>query len=724
METSNTAVETQALPAAPAAEASLAEWALWNAEIGRITGAWRVFPCVPGGKRPLHTGWQDEAASDPKNVATMWQNEPAANVGLAIQPGFVVIDGDLYKPGAEAALVAFEAEHGELPRTFEQNTPSGGIHLLYTTTKTLGNGKGSLPNFGDVRGAGGLIVGPGSIFNGKCYTVENLAQPAPLPTHIEAMLVERVTRDRSKPDAPARFVVVDDPHNVQAFTDWCAGKSVRTIATPNGEVAEPCVENQGGNNKLAATGAMAHDYGLSDYIALKAALQFHNPRCEPPWDADVYEKHFLSGYRSAEGQLGCRAPSQNFRSLFTAQSGSPQAATDLDARIASFAGGEPDEDEHQPEMEFWDAEKTMPHFKDGAVAEYYGAFGAMKTTVVIADCLDAIAKGARVIFGAGEGRYGIGKKRLPAACAARGITTASLRGKWKTAKRVPVLTDQFDVGAFITYCQQAFAPAVPDIVTIDTLATASGSAEENSDAFSKLLTSNGAVGRIKNALCGSLIIVLHHSGKTEGKSARGHSGQGGNVDVLKQITADKDARTIKVHVEKMRDAEDNFDIAYQVTPASQVPVAAKIGRVSPASPAAAAAERDIHARFILAALRHVAGKKWSLNSLAVEAKHTGCTLSLTQLRQGVLGPVQRSGVPGWATTHPALIPYYDKAAEQWITPGQLPAVDPEWELREDEKAKVKSEAPVTAEMPSAPTPSRRVKKAGGLFKPAGELKSV
>ena len=84
-----------------------------------------------------------------------------------------------------------------------------------------------------------------------------------LPEHIEGMLREGKRRDPSKPDEPVRFVVVDDPRNVQAFTDWCAGKSVRTIATSKGEVASPCIENEQGNNTLAATGAMAHDYGLS-----------------------------------------------------------------------------------------------------------------------------------------------------------------------------------------------------------------------------------------------------------------------------------------------------------------------------------------------------------------------------------------------------------------------------------------------------------------------------
>jgi len=304
------------LPATPLDNAPLIDWALWCAEVGRISGAWKVFPCVPGEKRPLRTGWQNEAASDRKTVETMWLNDPTANIGLAIQPGFVAIDGDLYKPGAEAALATFEAEHGDLPRTFESNTPSGGIHLIYSTTKTFGNGTGSLPDFGDVRGYGGLIVGPGSHFRGKQYTVELATLPVPLPAHVETMLREIKTRDRSKPDEPIQGVTVDDARNVQCFTDWCAGTHGRTLATPSGKAAEPCIEGQGGNNRLVATGAMAHDYGLSPDKALEIALEHFNPRCEPPWDDDQFEITFLSGYKSATGELGSRAPACDYSYLF------------------------------------------------------------------------------------------------------------------------------------------------------------------------------------------------------------------------------------------------------------------------------------------------------------------------------------------------------------------------------------------------------------------------
>jgi hypothetical protein len=121
------------LPDPPADDAALTDWALWCAEVGRITGAWRVFPCSPGEKYPLHQGWQDEASSDRNVVDTMWRDDPDANIGLAIQPGFVAIDADIYKPDAKANLAAFEMEHGMLPRTLVSHTARGGYRKRLVT---------------------------------------------------------------------------------------------------------------------------------------------------------------------------------------------------------------------------------------------------------------------------------------------------------------------------------------------------------------------------------------------------------------------------------------------------------------------------------------------------------------------------------------------------------------------------------------------------------------
>ena len=275
------------LPDPPSPDADLQTWADWCKSIGRLTGAFKVFPCKPGQKSPASKGWQADATND----ITDWPSN--ANIGLAIQPGFIVLDADLYKPGKEAALDAYEKEHGELPPTLEFRSARGGLHLIYATDRPYGNSTGTLPDFGEVRGAGGLIVGPGSWFEGKRYMPEAVGIPASLPGHVAERLVAR----RSSPLADSARelpsgVVLDDPQNIERFIAWLTNE------------AEISIEGQGGNNTLASTGAMGSSFGLSWSATLECMLTHWNDRCLPPWDGNDLEKHGRSGYRSATSSFG------------------------------------------------------------------------------------------------------------------------------------------------------------------------------------------------------------------------------------------------------------------------------------------------------------------------------------------------------------------------------------------------------------------------------------
>ena len=250
------------------------------------------------------------------------------------------------------------------------------------------------------------------------------------------------------------------------------------------------------------------------------------------------------------------------------------------ALIASFIGREPDEDEQAPDIQFWDAEKTLPRTEDGCVVILFAPYGAHKTGIAISIGLDVIAAGGTVLSLPGEGRHGFGKKRLPAACRARGLKTNDLRGKWHTAKRMVTLTNANEVEAIIAAFRTYFNGKPPSLLIIDTLATAKGGAKENTEELGDLIKDTGPVGRIKRAFGGCTVLVLHHSGKDETKGLRGHSSLGGNADGIFAVTdVDKDAGTLTLDIEKMRDAEDGFSIAYTVTPRDQVPVVRKVGRV-------------------------------------------------------------------------------------------------------------------------------------------------
>lgn len=297
-------------PDQPGRSASILEWAIWCAEVGRITSAFKIFQCWPGEKLPLRRGWQQLATNDRLTIESWWTNDPRANIGLAIQPGHVVIDGDLYKPGKEAALDAYEARHGELPRTLEFRSARGGVHLIYQTERNLGNSSGTLPDFGDVRGHGGLIVGPGSWFEDLRYGVDNLATPVLVPAHVEARLVARKHRTPDERRELPEFVSLDDPQNVERFVAWLK-KDAQTWGDGSGH----------GNNTLAATGAMGSSYALSWEVTLECMVEHWNPRVTPPWDDEPLEKHGGSGYRSASssfGNMAARDPRLMFPAVLAA----------------------------------------------------------------------------------------------------------------------------------------------------------------------------------------------------------------------------------------------------------------------------------------------------------------------------------------------------------------------------------------------------------------------
>lgn len=159
--------------------AALAERALDAARLGLA-----VFPIEPGGKVPMHKGWQDEATCSLERVAAMWDAVPEANIGVATgrPSGVVVVDVDR-KPGRPDGFLMLEDLRSTLQRhqarafdeAWFQDTPSGGRHYLF---RADGHYRCRAPAFAwegvrvpsiDVRADGGYIVFAGSRTPGGDY---------------------------------------------------------------------------------------------------------------------------------------------------------------------------------------------------------------------------------------------------------------------------------------------------------------------------------------------------------------------------------------------------------------------------------------------------------------------------------------------------------------------------------------------------------------------------
>ena len=104
---------------------------LHEAAVVYAVSGYKVFPLVVNGKKPATVNGFHDATTDLTVNNGLWGKKPDLNVGLPTGQvtGVFVIDVDIKRnqPGEES-LAALIEEHGALPETLEQRTPSGGRH--------------------------------------------------------------------------------------------------------------------------------------------------------------------------------------------------------------------------------------------------------------------------------------------------------------------------------------------------------------------------------------------------------------------------------------------------------------------------------------------------------------------------------------------------------------------------------------------------------------------
>jgi hypothetical protein len=136
-----------------------------NAALSYARHAIPVFPCEPGGKRPLtHNGFWD-ATTDEHRLRVWWGRWPYANVGIPTgkESGLLVLDVDP-REGGPQSLTLLERHNRPLPRTTRSRTGGGGTHVFfrYLPGEEVRNSAGWLGPGLDVRGEGEYVVVPPS----------------------------------------------------------------------------------------------------------------------------------------------------------------------------------------------------------------------------------------------------------------------------------------------------------------------------------------------------------------------------------------------------------------------------------------------------------------------------------------------------------------------------------------------------------------------------------
>ncbi len=226
-----------------------------------------VSPIRAGAKTPLRAGWQNEATMAP----TSWPDD--ANVGIFTGRfgegrALLVVDVDC-KNGKDGnvALAELEAEHGALPETREHATANGGRHLIFAVDRPVASSAGKLGVGLDVRSAGAYVVGPGSVVDGREYSVlrdrpvadapEWLVERCGAPRVRERKAAPRSGVDRERALARARLYLRDD--------------------------APLAVEGEGGDATTYKVACRLKDFGLEADDTHSVMLDGWNDRCSPSW---------------------------------------------------------------------------------------------------------------------------------------------------------------------------------------------------------------------------------------------------------------------------------------------------------------------------------------------------------------------------------------------------------------------------------------------------------
>ena len=245
---------------------------------------WKVFPLAPNSKIPMKgSGGVKDATRDEQTIRRWWTANPSANIGLACGVGDCgpyVIDVDAANGGHKAdGFKSLAAADISLPsQTWIAKTPSGGKHYYFglqeePNADELRNCTNANDLLGvDYRAAGGYVVAPPSVIDGKAY--QWIARPRYLAPFPPSMYLKPKSLQNTLTAAPVVAPVADDV----SATDTIERARLYLAS------CDAAISGQGGHNAtLHAAHALVVGFSLSDADALSLLVNEYNPRCVPPW---------------------------------------------------------------------------------------------------------------------------------------------------------------------------------------------------------------------------------------------------------------------------------------------------------------------------------------------------------------------------------------------------------------------------------------------------------
>lgn len=175
----------------------------------------KIFPVEKNGKKPLIENWQNDCSCDYFQVLYWYNTSPNCNWGLPCTPNNIfAIDLDVHdenKNGVDNFNELLNVESG-LPfytdfyesynNTKIQETPSGGIHILFKSDddlKNVSNGSNVFKDYPgiDIRSDGYILVEP-SIIGGKPYKFVQNCTIKPMDNELKRFIMDNANLKTEK----------------------------------------------------------------------------------------------------------------------------------------------------------------------------------------------------------------------------------------------------------------------------------------------------------------------------------------------------------------------------------------------------------------------------------------------------------------------------------------------------------------------------------------------
>lgn len=514
-----------------------------------VDAGYIIFPLQPASKVPSHEGWR---TADYSNFDFVQHLQREGNLGIRLGPDDVVLDVDPRNGGDESFKSLSWLLDEESPRV---HSGGGGTHI-YLKKPAGVRLRGKLPGFPgiDIKAEGGYVVAPGSIHpdTGKPYAVD---AAYPHFEHVPA-IPQALLNDARRPDLAERSgeggeltveqlrVLLDalDPKSYAEYDDWL-------------RISAACHDAVGGDPEGMAVWLdwCARDDG---YDAGDAAIN------EAKWST------FTPG----------RPDGVTYRSLL-------KAVTDVGRGdlVHALSGNDWDDDVGGPREETQTSNRparfkrlslgdlmTLPPpawlvanmVPQGALVQVYGRRKSNKTFVTLDLCLCVAigrpfhgveVKRGRVTYVIGEGggaRFG---DRVLAWCRHNKVDPKELQGRFAVVPMRVAVDAKEDLKDFLA------ADVEPcDLIVFDTVAR-SMDGDENSTADMNRFVKG--LDRVREHYCGT-VLVVHHSGKDEGKQGRGSTALPGAVDSTIKVGKNAAGQTV-VEVEEIRDAAPGTSFTFE-----------------------------------------------------------------------------------------------------------------------------------------------------------------